>query len=62
MKSFLVRALVGIAFAVLTLGCATSVGVLTSPTEPPPMGQQDQGNQEKMQEMLYPNPDDPLAK
>ena len=53
MKRFLVDALVGIAFAALTLGCATSMNVPSSKAEPETMRQE---QQESLQEMLYPSP------
>jgi len=64
MKRFLVGALVGIAFAVLAVGCETSIGVLTGNTGSQPMrppDHEDREDQEKMQEMLSPDPNHPMT-
>ena len=53
MKRFLLDALVGIAFAALTLGCATPLNIQSSKGEPEPMQREDE---QEMQEMLNPEP------
>ena len=53
MKRFLLDVLVGIAFAAVSLGCATPLNIQSSKGEPEPMQQEDE---ESMQEMLYPDP------
>lgn len=62
MKRFLLGVVVGIAFAALPLGCTTTVGVLSGPTESQPAQQEDRKDQEKMHEMLYPDPSQPMTK
>ena len=53
MKRVLLDALVGIALAALTLGCASTLNIQSSKGEPEPMQREDE---EEMQEMLYPDP------
>ena len=51
-KRFLHDAVVGIAFAALTMGCASTLNIQSSKGEPEPMQQEDE---EEMQEMLNPD-------